>query len=155
MYKRQLNGLAAHVGQFHDGNDLGYFGRIALASEFQACTAACIVVRRSTWDEVGGLDESLQVAFNDVDFCLKVQRSGLKVSYTPHAQLVHYESVSRGLDIADDKYRRFMGEVLMVRDRWGLEIAQDPYYNPNLSLNHGVWELAYPPRCSPWYTGVE
>jgi len=150
-----LNGLAAHVGQFHDGNDLGYFGRIALASEFQACTAACIVVRRSTWDEVGGLDESLQVAFNDVDFCLKVQRSGLKVSYTPHAQLVHYESVSRGLDIADDKYRRFMGEVLMVRDRWGLEIAQDPYYNPNLSLNHGVWELAYPPRCSPWYTGVE
>jgi glycosyltransferase involved in cell wall biosynthesis len=150
-----LNGLAAHVGQFHAGNDLGYFGRMALASEFQACTAACIVVRRATWDAVGGLDESLQVAFNDVDFCLKVQRTGLTVSYTPHAQLVHYESVSRGLDIVDDKYRRFMSEVLTVRDRWGLEIARDPYYNPNLSLNHGVWELAYPPRCSPWYTGVE
>ena len=68
---------------------------------------------------------------------------------------MHYESVSRGLDIADDKYRRFMDEVLTVRDRWGLEIARDPYYNPNLSLNHGTWELAYPPRCSPWYTGVE
>ena len=150
-----LNGLAAHVGQFHDGNDLGYFGRIALASEFQACTAACIVLRRETWDAVGGLDEELQVAFNDIDLCLKVQATGLKVSYTPHAQLVHYESVSRGLDIANDKYRRFMNEVLIVRDRWGLEIARDPYYNPNLALNHGTWELAYPPRCSPWYTGVE
>ena len=149
------NGLAAHVGQFHDGADLGYFGRMALASEFQSCTAACIVVRRSTWEELDGLDEEFAVAFNDIDFCLRVQETGLKVSYTPHAQLVHYESVSRGLDIADDKFRRFMDEVLRMRDRWGLEIARDPYYNPNLGLVHGLFQLAYPPRTTPWYTGIE
>ena len=148
-------GLATHVNQFHDKTDHGYFGRTSLASEFQACTAACIVVRRSTWDEVGGLDEALQVAFNDIDFCLRVQRTGLKVTYTPHAQLVHYESVSRGLDTEGEKYRRFMREILMIRDRWGLEIARDPYYNPNLALQHGAFQLAYPPRTSPWYTGIE
>jgi len=148
-------GLATHVNQFHDKTDHGYFGRTSLASEFQACTAACIVVRRSTWDDVGGLDEALQVAFNDIDFCLRVQRTGLKVTYTPHAQLVHYESVSRGLDTEGEKYRRFMREILMIRDRWGLEIARDPYYNPNLALQHGAFQLAYPPRTSPWYTGIE
>ncbi len=148
-------GLAAHVGQFRDQADFGYFGRLALASEFQACTAACIVVRRETWDRVGGLSEELRVAFNDIDFCLKVQRSGLKVSYTPHAQLIHYESVSRGNDVEDHKYRRLMTEATRVRDEWGFEIARDPYYNPNLSLQHGLFELAYPPRTSPWYTGFE
>jgi len=148
-------GLASHVGQFRPGKDFGYFGRTALASEFQAVTAACLAVRRSTWDEVGGLDETLKVAFNDVDFCLRVQATGLKVTYTPLATLTHYESVSRGSDQTGEKYRRFIGEVVRVRDRWGLEIARDPYYNPNLSLNHGLFHLAYPPRTSPWYTGIE
>jgi len=143
------------VGQFRAGNDFGYFGRTALASEFQACTAACLLVRRSTWEELGGLDEELRVAWNDIDFCLRVQDSGLMVTYTPLAQLVHYESVSRGSDQEGEKYVRFIREITTMRDRWGLEIARDPYYNPNLSLSHGLFELAYPPRTTPWYTGIE
>ena len=147
--------LAAHVGKFEAGNAPGYFSRMTLASEFQACTAACIVVRRETWEALEGLDERFQVAFNDIDFCLRVQRSGLKCSYTPHAQLVHYESVSRGLDIEGAKLIRFWGEVARMRALWGLEIARDPYYNPNLALQNGLFELAYPPRTSPFYTGIE
>ena len=148
-------GLAAHVGQFRPAKDMGYFGRTALASEYQAVTAACLAVHRHIWESVGGLDENLKVAFNDIDFCLRVQAAGYKVTYTPLAQLLHYESVSRGSDQHGEKYVRFINEVLTVRDRWGLEIARDPYYNPNLSLNHGLFQLAYPPRTSPWYTGIE
>jgi glycosyltransferase involved in cell wall biosynthesis len=148
-------GLAAHVGQFRPAHDTGYFGRTVLASEYQAVTAACLAVHRHIWESVGGLDENLKVAFNDIDFCLRVQASGYKVTYTPLAQLLHYESVSRGSDQSGEKYVRFINEVLTVRDRWGLEIARDPYYNPNLSLNHGLFQLAYPPRTSPWYTGIE
>jgi glycosyltransferase involved in cell wall biosynthesis len=148
-------GLAAHVGQFRAANDFGYFGRTQLASEYQAVTAACLAVHRHIWEAVGGLDENLKVAFNDIDFCLRVQAAGHKVTYTPLAQLLHYESVSRGSDQDGEKYIRFINEVLTVRDRWGLEIARDPYYNPNLSLNHGLFQLAYPPRTSPWYTGIE
>ncbi len=149
------NGLAGHVGQFHDARDKGYFGRIALASEFQAVTAACLAVRRDTFEKVGGLDETLKVAFNDIDFCLKIQATGLKVTYTPLATLIHHESVSRGSDQHGEKYQRFIGELVTVRDRWGFEIARDPYYNPNLSFHHGLFHLAYPPRVTPWYTGIE
>lgn len=150
-----VDALAAHVGRLEDGNSPGYFSRMMLASEFQACTAACIVVRRSTWEQLEGLDEKFRVAFNDIDFCLRVQRTGLKVTYTPHAQLVHYESVSRGLDTEGEKLLRFWKEVAMLRERWGLELAHDPYHNPNLAIHHGMFNLAYPPRTSPWYTGIE
>jgi GT2 family glycosyltransferase len=133
----------------------GYFGRTALASEFQACTAACLAVRRDSWDALGGLDETLRVAWNDIDFCLRLRERGETVTYTPRATLVHYESVSRGHDQSGAKFARFMEEVGVMRDRWGAEIAADPYYNPNLALNHGAFELAYPPRVSPFYTGIE
>ncbi len=149
------NALAGHVGQFHHRLDKGYFGRTALATEFQAVTAACLAVRRETWDEVGGLDEGLRVAFNDIDFCLRVRERGLAVTYTPLAELIHHESISRGTDQTGPNFVRFMGEVLWMRDRWGLEILHDPYYNPNLSRGHALFELAYPPRVSPWYTGIE
>jgi len=150
-----VDALAAHVGKLEDGNAPGYFSRMLLASEFMACTAACIVVRRATWEALGGLDEKYQVAFNDIDFCMRVYNYGEKISYTPHAQLVHYESVSRGLDTHGEKLLRFWNEVTMMREQWGAEIARDPYYNPNLALQHGTFTLAYPPRVSPWYTGIE
>ena len=149
------NALAGHVGQFRSRHDKGYFGRTALASEFQACTAACLAVRRETWERLGGLDENLRVAFNDIDFCLRIQEGGERVTYTPRAELVHHESVSRGHDQSGPNFVRFMGEVLWMRDRWGLQIIHDPYYNPNLSRGHALFELAYPPRVSPWYTGIE
>jgi glycosyltransferase involved in cell wall biosynthesis len=149
------NGLVGHVGQFRDRLDKGYFGRSALASEFQAVTAACLAVRRATWERLGGLDEALRVAFNDIDFCLRVRESGEAVTYTPLAELVHHESVSRGFDRAGEAFTRFTGEVLEMRDRWGPEILDDPYYNPNLTRGHDLYELAYPPRVSPWFTGIE
>ncbi|MFI5035497.1 MAG: glycosyltransferase family 2 protein [Acidimicrobiales bacterium] len=149
------NALAGHVGQFQSRHDKGYFGRMALASEFQAVTAACLAVRRATWDRLGGLDESLRVAFNDIDFCLRVQAGGERVTYTPRAELVHHESASRGDDQSGPNFARFMREVLWMRDRWGLQILHDPYYNPNLARGHRLFELAYPPRVSPWYTGIE
>lgn len=149
------NALAGHVGQFQSRHDKGYFGRIALASEFQACTAACLAIRRATWERLGGMDESLEVAFNDIDLCLRIQEGGERVTYTPRAELVHHESVSRGDDQSGANFVRFMGEVLWMRDRWGLEILHDPYYNPNLARGHRLFELAYPPRVSPWYTGIE
>lgn len=149
------DGLAGHVARFRSKDDKGYFGRTALASEFQACTAACLAVRRTTWEKLGGLDEELKVAWNDIDFCLRVRANGETVTYTPLAELLHYESVSRGTDQSGPSYNRFMEEILIMRDRWGFEIARDPYYNPNLSLSHAMFELAYPPRVSPWYTGIE
>jgi len=149
------NALAGHVGQFQSRHDKGYFGRIALASEFQACTAACLAVRRETWERCGGMDENLRVAFNDIDLCLRIQEGGERVTYTPRAELVHHESVSRGDDQSGPNFVRFMSEVLWMRDRWGLQILHDPYYNPNLARGHRLFELAYPPRVSPWYTGIE
>ncbi len=149
------NGLAAHVGRLHAREDKGYFGRTALASEFQAVTAACMAVRREVWEELGGLDEHFQVAWNDVDFCLRVRRAGHQVAYTPRAELVHYESVSRGLDVEGPAFLRSIGEIRTMRERWGYEILRDRYYNPNLSFGQDIFHLAWPPRVSPWYTGIE
>jgi glycosyltransferase involved in cell wall biosynthesis len=149
------NALAGHVGQFQSRHDKGYFGRTALASEFQAVTAACLALRRATWLRHGGMDESLEVAFNDIDLCLRIREAGEQVTYTPRAELVHHESLSRGDDQSGASFVRFMGEVLWMRDRWGLQILHDPYYNPNLARGHRLFELAYPPRVSPWYTGIE
>jgi glycosyltransferase involved in cell wall biosynthesis len=149
------HGVAAHVAQFLSRDDRGYFGRTSLASEFQACTAACLAVRRTTWEKAGGLDERFAVAWNDIDFCLRVRENGEFVTYTPLAQLVHHESATRGLDETGPRFKRFMDEIAILRERWGAEIWRDPYYNPNLCLSHALFELAYPPRVSPWYTGIE
>lgn len=148
-------GLAGHVNRLMPSNDFGYFGRAALPCEYQAVTAACVAVRRSIWDEVGGLDETFAVGFNDIDFCLRVRAAGHQVAYTPLAQLIHYESVSRGVDHIGPKFERFTREIAMMRDRWGLEIFRDPYYNPNLAFGHAMFTEAFPPRVSPWYTGIE
>jgi GT2 family glycosyltransferase len=148
-------GLADHVGKLEHRDSDGYFGRHHLPSEFSACTAACLAVRRSTWERLGGLDEDFQVAWNDIDFCLRIRESGEQVAYTPLAELVHYESVSRGLDESGPALKRFASEVLEMRARWLDRIVLDPYYNPNLSLNRPLWEPAHPPRVSPGYTGIE
>ena len=150
-----VHGLAAHVARFHSSQDMGYFGRTALATEFQACTAACLAVRRTTWEKAGGLDERLEVAWNDIDFCLRVRENGEQIVYTPLAELIHHESVSRGLDETGPEWARFVEEVMMMRRTWGAQIALDPYYNPNLGLSHALFQLAYPPRVLPWYTGIE
>ncbi|MGB3394197.1 MAG: glycosyltransferase [Stenotrophomonas sp.] len=129
-----LCGVAGHIGSCQPRGSAGYFGRMLLTQELSAVTAACLLVRKSIFDEVGGLDERLRVAFNDVDFCLRVQQKGYRNVWTPFAELYHHESASRGLEDNPVKQARFMSEVEFMRERWGETLLLDRAYNPNLSL---------------------
>ena len=112
-------------------------------------TAACLVIRKSIFEEVGGLNEvELEVAFNDVDFCLRVRELGYTNLLTPYAELYHYESATRGLDDTAEKSARFGREVQYMMQRWAPLLQHDPAYSPNLSLRHGDFSLAWPPRSS-------
>jgi hypothetical protein len=117
-----------------------------------AVTAACLVVRKTIWDEVGGMDEeNLAVAFNDVDFCLKVQSRGYRNLWTPFAELYHHESVSRGRDDTPEKKARFEKELGCLQQRWHGLLYNDPAWNPNLDLDATWPRPAFPPRRDkPW-----
>jgi O-antigen biosynthesis protein len=107
-------------------------------------------VRKAVYEQVGGMDaEKLAVAFNDVDFCLKVQDAGYRNLFTPHAELLHHESASRGHENTPEKVRRFQSEIETIKARWGDRLLRDPAYNPNLTLDAEDWGLAYPPRTPP------
>jgi GT2 family glycosyltransferase len=111
-------------------------GRLSYAQNLSGVTAACVMVRKDVWDAVGGLDETFEVAFNDVDLCMRIRAAGYLIVWTPFAELYHYESKSRGLDEAPEKRKRFLGEVERFQTRWAKELAAgDPYYNPNFSLD--------------------
>ena len=115
-----------------------------------AVTAACLVVRKKVFLEANGFDETaLPVAFNDVDFCLKVQALGYRNLYTPYAELIHHESLTRGPEDTPDKIVRFQNEISAIKTRWGDQLLNDPAYNPNLSLNSEDFAFAYPPRNPP------
>ncbi len=135
-------GIANHAHKFKQCDDWGYFGRANLTQTLSAVTAACLLVRKVVFEQVGGLDESLAVAFNDVDFCLKVREAGFRNIYTPYAVLYHHESISRGQENSPEKQARFDGEVAFMKRKWGNALTQDPYYNPNLSLGHENFVLA-------------
>lgn len=139
-------GVAGHSHKYLARGQHGYMGRAVLAQDFAGVTAACLLVRRTIYEEVGGLDESLAVAFNDVDFCLRVFAAGYRNHWTPYAQLVHHESVSRGLEDTPEKQRRFKGEVDALRARWAPLLDNDPHYNPNLTADAEDFSLAWPPR---------
>ena len=130
-----LGGVAGHSHKGFPRDSVGYFARLALAQNLSAVTAACLLLRRTVWDEVGGLDEAYEVAFNDVDFCMRIRKAGYLVVFTPFAELYHYESKSRGYEDTDEKKVRFEGEINRFKARWKAELeAGDPYYNPNLTL---------------------
>jgi len=141
-----FGGVAGHGHHGHPRGGLGYFGRLALVQEYSAVTAACLLVRRSVYEEVGGLDEALMVAFNDVDFCLRVGAAGYRNVWTPYAALYHHESASRGNEDTPEKIARFESEIHFMRERWGTSLDFDPAYNVNLSLNTTPFALAFPPR---------
>lgn len=127
-------GCANHLHAFIAGDDPGYCNRAAVAQDLQAVTAACLLTRRDLYLEVGGLDEKhLKVAFNDVDYCLRLRAAGYRVVWTPHAELYHHESVSRGKDTSWRKYLRAEREVAVMRRRWKHLMLNDPFYNPNLN----------------------
>lgn len=147
-----LGGVAGHFDKRLDRESRGYFGRAMLVQNFSAVTAACLLVPRAIFEEVGGLDEQkLAVAFNDVDFCLKIRHAGYRIVWTPYAELYHYESVSRGDDEAPEKKARFNREAEVMRERWGTDCEHDPFYNPNLTLDFERPVLSDPPRTArPW-----
>ena len=137
-----LGGLAGHAFVGMEGDEPGYQIRAAMAINLSAVTAACLLVRRSVYEQVGGLDEILKVAFNDVDFCLKVREAGYLVVYNPYAVLYHYESKSRGAEDTAEKIQRFQSEITYTSNKWQDILAKgDPYYNINLSLKRHDFSL--------------
>ena len=113
----------------------GYFGTVNEIRDYSAVTATCMMLRKEIFESVGGFDENLTVAFNDVDLCLKIRKKGYSVVYTPYAELYHHESLSRGYEDNPKKQARFLEEGEYVREKWRHVIDKgDPYYNPNLTL---------------------
>jgi len=130
----RIGGVAGHSHRFYERDAPGYFHVIKTINNYSAVTAACLMVRREIWDRMGGLDEQLTVAFNDVDFCLRVREAGYRNVYVPHAELYHYESKSRGYDDTPLKIARSIGEQQFMQARWNVASTDDPYYSPHLSL---------------------
>lgn len=131
-----IGGVAGHSHKYFSRSKFGYFSRLILTQSLSAVTAACLLVRKTVYEKVGGLDEEhLKVAFNDVDFCLKVRAAGYRNLWTPHAELYHYESISRGHEDTPEKQKRFQLEVETMKKRWGRSLEYDPYYSQNLTKN--------------------
>ncbi len=143
-------GVAGHAHHGLGRHDHGFFSRLALTNEFSAVTAACLAVKKEHYLSVGGLNETdLTVAFNDVDFCLRLLRCGLRNIYTPYAELYHHESATRGYEHeCPIKQARFERECAYMVNTWGDIIAHDPAYNPNLALDAESFDLARKPRVS-------
>ena len=130
-----IGGVAGHSHKYFPTNSFGYFGRLVIPQNLSAVTAACIMISRKVFEEAGGFDEGYALAFNDVDLCLKIRSLGKLIVWTPHAELYHYESKSRGYEDTPEKQTRFKGEIDRFQARWGKVLSQgDPYYSPNLSL---------------------
>ncbi|MBQ1993763.1 MAG: glycosyltransferase family 2 protein [Lachnospiraceae bacterium] len=141
-------GLGAHrtAGHTHykiNYDNLGYMGKLCYAQNVSAVTGACLMVKKKIFDELGGLDEEFKIALNDVDFCLRIREKGYLNVFTPFAELYHFESASRGIDVADEaKAKRYEEESEKFRQRWKQVIEKgDPYYNPNFSLDHSDYTL--------------
>ncbi len=131
-----IGGVGGHIFKNFERNNPGYFGRAIIASNYSCVTFACAMMKRRIFDEMGGLDESFEVAFNDVDMCMRVASAGYLNCFTPYAELYHYESKSRGLEDNEEKIKRFQGEIKRFHARWKKELEQgDPFYNPNLTLD--------------------
>lgn len=137
-----IGGIAGHVNVNIPKDDPGYFSRATVINNYSAVTAACLMIKKSVFDEVLGLDENLAVAFNDIDLCLKVRNQKLLVVFTPYAILNHYESKSRGMEDTPEKLERFSREIDIFKDKWSDIIdGGDPYYNKNLRLDKVNFEI--------------
>ena len=138
-----LGGVAGHIFSGASRYDPNYAGRAIMPQNLSAVTAACMMMKADVFRQVGGFDEEFQVAFNDVDLCMKTIQAGYQIVFDPYVQLYHYESKSRGMENTADKQSRFYGEVYRFEQKWP-EILEkgDPYYNVNLSLGDGNCNLA-------------
>jgi GT2 family glycosyltransferase len=141
----------AYVGVAADAP--GYDQQLLVRREVSAVTAACLVIRRTLFQEVGGLDaEHFPVGFNDVDLCLKLRARGLRNLWTPHARLIHHESATRGRDLTGAQRARAESELAALRELWRTELLEDPFHSPNLALDSRIPRLAWPPRARPPWT---
>ena len=137
-----FGGIAGHTFIGFERSANGYFSRIICAQDYSAVTAACMMTKKSVYEQVGGLTEELVVAFNDIDYCMKVRALGKLVVYNPYAQLYHYESKSRGLEDSPEKQDRYYKEMKYFVTKWKTLLDQgDPYYNPNLTLSKADFSL--------------
>lgn len=137
-----IGGVAGHIHKNFKRNSPGYVTRAAVAQDLSAVTAACMMLSRKVFDEVNGFDEKFKVAFNDVDLCMKIRKLEYLIVFTPFAELYHYESKSRGYEGTPQKVRRFNSEIKRFKEKWHSELEKgDPYYNPNLSLEHEDFRL--------------
>lgn len=142
-----MGGVAGHQYLRKPASHPGYFGQLHLTRTVSAVTGACLMVRRDLYLDIGGLDEiSLKVAFNDIDFCLRLAERGYRNIWTPFAKLYHHESASRGSDRTPAKAARFEREVRYMQHRWGKALEEDPHWNPNLYMHSNEVNLAFPPR---------
>ena len=145
-----VNGLAGHAHRGISKIDNGYAGRAVVAQNLSAVTGACMLVRRSIYLAVGGLDEAFAVAYNDIDFCLRVQDAGYKNVWTPYAEMVHHESATRGSDNVGEGRKRLDHEISLMRERWSVWIDDDPAYNPNLTKVDENFSIGVH-RCDAWH----
>jgi len=145
-------GIAAHTGRGRPRGIRGYHDRAVVDQDVSCVTGACMLVRRDVFVQVGGFDEALAIAFNDVDFCLRLRKAGWRIVWTPGAELYHRESASIGRHDADEREHEWALESSLMHRRWGEALNSDPHYNPNLSLDPLLlWEPASPPRVTyPW-----
>lgn len=134
------NAVAAHAFISHPREDEGVYGRLKIPYNYSAVTAACLAVERKKFLQVGGLEENLKVAYNDIDFNLKLLSKGYYNLFVPQVELIHYESKSRGLDTTSEKYRLFIQENNFMYEKWSTYIENDPYYNKNFS-RMGIYML--------------
>ncbi|MGD9888553.1 MAG: glycosyltransferase [Halothiobacillaceae bacterium] len=138
-----IGGVAGHSHKHYPFGSYGYFSRLFLTQNLSAVTGACLLVRREVYEMVGGLDEvNLTVAFNDVDFCLKVRQAGFRNLWTPYAELYHHESVSRGHEDTREKQIRFRNEFDFMQTKWGIALQVDPFYNPNLTKDREDFSIS-------------
>ena len=142
-----VGGVAGHSHKYYNSNDPGYFSRLNLVQNLSAVTAACLITNLKIFNEVKGFDEeNLKVAFNDVDYCLKLINKNYDIIYTPFAQLYHYESATRKKNDTPLKVSIHNREVNFMHLKWNESLKYDPYYSPNLTLFIEDFSYAWPPR---------
>lgn len=130
-----LCGVASHLFVGSQGDKDGYAGRLVSVQDFSAVTAACMMTKKAAWEKAGGMTEELAVAYNDIDYCLKLRQAGFHIIFTPYAELTHYESKTRGLEDTDEKRQRLQREADIFENKWKAVLESgDPFYNRNLSL---------------------
>ncbi|GAA0727090.1 hypothetical protein GCM10008905_24290 [Clostridium malenominatum] len=134
--------LAGHYFRHFDKDATGYMGNLYFSRNVSGVTAACLMMRKNVFNEINGFDEAFEVAFNDVDLCMRIRQTNYLIVWTPYAELYHYESISRGYEDTPEKQARFNGEVRRFQERWKKELEEgDPYYNPNLTLDREDFSL--------------